>query len=517
MALHNSVVLDLSGLETAELAHAGAAIAQVQMCLARGKRVIAVVAPSPERSDRDLAASNRLGPTADSGERAAILVRGAEDAAEAFVALLSEAGLDAAAADPALWPGTRGHPLDAEPRSVSGIGFARAMEESTILVVPGGVGRDELGVPTSLGSHTAPLTAVFLADRLALRIERPAGAQERAESSVGSRKTARFIERSGVEVRTPNADATPALPVRVGILGDSPSAAVAASWIEQLGPGFELDRTAAAAEADILIDFTRDAGETYEPISRALRTGRTVITTNAAMLAERGGGLSIAALIGGGSLRASGSIAGCPALAGVLDRLSVWPGVRRVQGTLSPAGDRVLELRSRGLSPEEAERRTADELGLTPDDIARARRGEDAMETLAAVAQLAFGSTAGVRAAPRGPEHVSDLDLERAAAQGRRFRIIATAERIGDRIALRVGPVPVRADDPLVTEESGSVRAIVETRTGELATVAGRLHQPGSVAAAVLRDLIETGRVPSPALHAGDPEPGVGRTLGITA
>ncbi len=517
MALHNSVVLDLSGLETAELAHAGAAIAQVQMCLAKGKRVIAVVAPSPERSERDLAASNRLGATADSAERARILVSGAEDAAEAFVALLSEAGLNAAIADAALWPGTRGHPLDAEPRSVSGIGFARAMEESTILVVPGGVGRDELGSATSLGSNTAALTAVFLADRLALRVERPSGTLERPASSVGSRKTARFIERSGVEVRTSGCDTAPTLPVRIGILGKSPTADVAGGWIEQLGPGFELDRSAHAADADILIDFTRDAGETYEPISRALRTGRTVITTNAAMLAERGGGLSIAALIGSGTLRASGSIVGCPALAGVLERLSVWPGVRRVQGTLSPAGDRVLDLRARGLSVEQAERRTAEELGLSETDIARARRGDDAMETLAAVAQLAFGSSAGVRAVPRGPEHVSDLDLERAAAQGRRFRVIATAERVGDRIALRVGPVPVRADDPLVTEESGAVRAVVETRTGELATVAGRLHQPGSVAAAVLRDLIEIGRVPSPALHAGDPEPGVGRTLGITA
>lgn len=531
MALHNGVVLDLTGLLTGSLATAGRAIAQVQMCLASGRSVIAVVSPSAERAGRDLAAANRLPATADASERAAAVVLGAADAAGTFAAVLGEAGIEAAEAGEALWPVTRGHALDAEPRRVSASGFRAALAEGKVLVVPGGVGHDEDGHVTSLGAGTGSLTALFLGERLGLPVERPTERDPVPDDrgAVGERKAARFAERTGTAAE-PVGLATPRRG-RVAVFGAERSAGsggLLEAWRPGIEAGFEIERFAGdalGAEAarawgpDIVIDLAGSADASYELASWALRTGRTVISANTALLAERGGGLGIAALIGGGTLRASGAIRGCPALAPVLARSAGWPGVRRVQGSFSPLGDRVLDLRAQGLSEEEAERAAAAELGLGPADIAAARTGADAMSTLAAVAQLAFGVPAEVRAMPRGPEHVSDLDLARARTQGRRYRVVATAERVGEHIALRVGPVPLREDDPLVNVGAGAVEALVETRDGGSARASGRLQHPGSVAAAVLRDLIESRREVAPALarHATPSRPGVEPTLGATA
>lgn len=530
MALHNGVVLDLTGLETGSLAKAGAAIALVQMCLANGRSVIAVVGPDPERAARDLAASNRLPATADAHERAGVVAAGPVESAVAFAGVLGEAGIDAHTAEPFLWPVTRGHALDAEPRHVSASAYGSTLDEHPVLVVPGGVGIGEDHRPTSLGANTAPLTALFLGDRLALPVERPdapgTGDHDWA-ADLGARKAARFAERHGVEAEpvAVHAGGTGGSP-RVAVFGDGPAAGLVAGWCAGLGGAYELERFpgdalgAGAARAwapDVVIDFASTAEDSYDLASWALRTGRTVITANTALLAERGGGLGIAALIGGGTLRAAGAIRGCPGLAGAIGRAADWPGVRRVQGSFSPLGDRILDLRSGGMPAATAERVAAAELGLDPADIEAARNGSDAMTTLGAVSQLAFGAPAEIRAAPRGPDHVSDLDLARARAQGRRYRVVATAERVGERIGLRVGPVPLRDDDPLVGAEPGAVGAVVETRDGRSARAGGRLRHPGSVAAAVLRDLIESRRVPSPAGHAASGRTGVAPTLGATA
>lgn len=528
MPLQSTIVLDLSELDTSGLATAGRAIASVQMCLSRGKRVIAVVAPDPSRERRDLAAANRLGPIASPSDRAAALVGGPLEAAEMFAGVLAESGIRASAAETGLLPTTRGHALDAEPRRVSAAGIAAAFDETDVLVIPGGVGRDENGSLTSLGSGTGSLSAVFLAERMALPVQRPgrgAGDAGSDASSLGQRKAQRFVERHEVAVQASAEFVSGgSTPTTIAMIGDSDAGGLFLGWLSDLGGSVSVEWYDAsqlgsgeliAASPDIVVDTSSGAAPVYEAASWALRSGRTLLTTNAALLAERGGGLSVASLIGGGTMRASGAVVGCPSLASLLDRTADWPGVSRVQGTFSPAGDRILDLRARGLSTEQASRIVADELGLSPAQIDEAIRGEDAARTLGAIAPLAFNTPATVRARPRGPEHVSDRDLARAAAQGRRFRVVATTERIGDTVSTRVGPVPLREDDPLVSTTPGTVNAIVQTRDGAEHRATGTLHQPGSVAAALLADFLQTRRVPSPAQHAARID--ANSVLGITA
>ncbi len=527
MPLQTTIVLDLSELETSNLAHAGRAIASVQMCLSEGHRVIAAVTPGSARERRDLADANRLGAIASPWDRAEAVVAGSIEAAGLFTRVLGQAGIAAKTAGTGLLPATRGHALDAEPRRVSAAAVATALADAEVLVIPGGVGRDDEDRLTSLGEQTGPLTAAFYAERLALPVMRFAqhgGVASRTESSLGQRKTQRFIERAGLEVVPMSEADRTGSEARVAVIGDSPAAGLFLGWLGELVGGVSVERYDASAlgsaeligaAPDVVIDVACEAAPVYEAASWALRSGRTLLTTNAALLAERGGGLSVASLIGGGTMRASGAVVGCPRLAGLLDRTADWPGVTRVQGTFSPAGDRILDLRAQGLAIDEASGIAAEELGLSESQVVEALAGEDAARTLGAIAPLAFNTPATVRARPRGPGLVSDLDIARARAQGRRFRIVATTERIGDTISTRVGPVPLRDDDPLVGTTPGWVGVQVNTRDGRVHSVSGRLHEPGSVAAALLSDFMLARRAPSPARHAA-PADAAG-VLGITA
>lgn len=524
MPLQSTIVLDLSELDTSNLATAGRAIASVQMCLSQGKHVIAVVSPDPAREKRDLVAANQLGAIASPSDRATAVVSGALEAAQSFAEVLAQSGIASAAAETGLLPATRGHALDAEPRRIAGSAIGTALAETDVLVIPGGVGRDDDNRLTSLGSGTGTLSALFYAERLGLSVQ-GARTEQDSSSTLGQRKAQWFIERTGIEMGQLNGqDAIEGSSTSIAVFGESDAGELFLNWLGDLGGSVPTERYDAselgsaeliAANPEIVIDVSSQAAPVYEVASWALRSGRTLLTTNAALLAERGGGLSVASLIGGGTLRASGAVAGCPSLASLLDRSADWPGVARVQGTFSPAGDRILDLRAEGHSTETASRIVAHELGLSGEQIGEAIRGEDAARTLGAIAPLAFKAPATVRARPRGPEHVSDQDLARSAAQGRRFRVIATTERIGGTVSTRVGPVPLREDDPLVSATPGTVNAFVKTRDGTEYRITGTLHQPGSVAAALLSDFLQTRRAPSPAHYAARID--ATGALGVTA
>lgn len=136
-----------------------------------GRRVIVVAGADPSVRRAGVARANRLAPTADANEVAMALVQPELDAAGSLARALRAAGVRAEALGPEAYaPLSRGGPLDAEPRLVDARAYADALGESEVVVLAGGVGRDFDGRVTSLGDEGACLTALFIADRLALPV-----------------------------------------------------------------------------------------------------------------------------------------------------------------------------------------------------------------------------------------------------------------------------------------------------------------------------------------------------------
>lgn len=170
---------------------AAAQIAAVERCVLQGHKVVLVARVSASRQEADLRKADTLGPSADPLARAIVLNGGAIEAASRISQLLSDRGVSTALLDSRrAAPVTRGHPLDAQPRHIHAHWFERIFRHADVIVVPGGVGVDDEGRATHMGEDGASLTAVFLADALAIPLvlgtgdpDQPAGEQIRGRKA----------------------------------------------------------------------------------------------------------------------------------------------------------------------------------------------------------------------------------------------------------------------------------------------------------------------------------------------
>ncbi|GJM18476.1 MAG: hypothetical protein DHS20C14_06890 [Phycisphaeraceae bacterium] len=194
VALANS--FDSSGAEAQGVIH------EVAMRAACGLKTILVVGPSRHRAAIDARRADEMGPLADPSARAIVLNSGATEAAAWASRALAAAGVAVAQLDPRkAAPVTSGHTLDARPRHVDSRWFERTLGKVDVVVVPGGVGVDEDRRPTTLGETGAALSAVFLADALALELVVEGDGATPALDQVPGRKAKLLARDRGVTVR----------------------------------------------------------------------------------------------------------------------------------------------------------------------------------------------------------------------------------------------------------------------------------------------------------------------------
>ncbi len=171
MSLENAFVLGAEGsaLETDRACERLATV--VMQLVATGKRVILFAGPTREREADARRQIARLPASADAWERAEILARASRESVDRVRWWLNQHGVQAAAIEEIdATPVSRGSPLEAEPRRISAPRIAAALEESPVVVIPGGVGQDGQGRAMSLGSGGTALSAVFAGDRFALPV-----------------------------------------------------------------------------------------------------------------------------------------------------------------------------------------------------------------------------------------------------------------------------------------------------------------------------------------------------------
>ncbi len=230
MSLENAIVLGLTLAD--DDAHDGA-VAQIRAQLTAGHRVIAVASASPPRRQSGVLKANRLPASADAYEIARAMIEPDLGASVSLVERLGAAGIGAVALAPEeSAPLTRGGALDAEPRVIDANALALALDESRVVVLAGGVGRDFDGRLTSLGGDGGALSAVFIAERLALGVR----VQVEAGESTLPRKAALFARRCALRPRLVGASgldlgvfepadapgAPAGAPLRISLLGLGP-------------------------------------------------------------------------------------------------------------------------------------------------------------------------------------------------------------------------------------------------------------------------------------------------------
>ena len=248
-----------------------------------------------------------------------------------------------------------------------------------------------------------------------------------------------------------------------------------------------------AGDVDLVVELIGGTGDPAAAlIDAALAAGKSVITANKALLAERAMHLSVVSEASGASLAYEAAVAGGVPIIKTLREALAGNKISRVSGILNGTCNFILSrMESEGVSFEAA-LKDAQALGFaeaSPDlDIS----GMDAAQKLALLAGLAFGVQPDVsQISVSGIEEITDQDISFADEFNSVIRLIAIAGEAEDGLVQCVAPMLVARGHALaqVKNELNAV-AIEASPVGQL-FLQGPGAGGGATASAVLSDIAD--------------------------
>ncbi|MFC7406321.1 homoserine dehydrogenase [Georgenia alba] len=243
--------------------------------------------------------------------------------------------------------------------------------------------------------------------------------------------------------------------------------------------------------ADVIIELVGGIEPARSLVLRALRSGRSVVTGNKALLARHGPELHAAVEQGDADLYYEAAVAGAiPVVYGLRESLA-GDNVLAVVGIVNGTTNYILdEMSTRGLDFADALAQ-AQELGYAEADPSADVDGHDAAAKAAILASLAFHTRVGIGDVPvTGIRHITAEDIAAAQAGGHVMKLLAVARRTDAGVAVRVHPALVPETHPLAAVRGAFNGVVVE------AEAAGRLMFYGQgaggtpTASAVLSDVV---------------------------
>ena len=250
-------------------------------------------------------------------------------------------------------------------------------------------------------------------------------------------------------------------------------------------------------DIDIVIEVVGGIEPARSWMLGALRSGKSVITANKALLAEDGVSLYEAAAEAGVDLYYEASVAGAIPLLRPLRESLAGDKVHRVLGIVNGTTNYILtRMDETGASFSEAlEEATA--LGYAEADPTADIDGFDAASKAAILASLAFHTR--VRAADvyrEGIGAVTISDMASARAMGATVKLLAIAERAATEsgISVRVHPAMIPLTHPLASVREAYNAVFVEAEAAGSMMFYGRGAGGAPTASAVLGDLVAVAR-----------------------
>jgi len=213
--------------------------------------------------------------------------------------------------------------------------------------------------------------------------------------------------------------------------------------------GFEWvdDAVALAVSPDIDVFIELIGGETgtaYDAVEAALRSGKSVVTANKALLAHHGTELARLAEKSGAALKFEAAVAGGIPIIKAL-RESLWSSeIRRVYGILNGTCNYILTLmmtEGRAFDDVLAEAQAA---GYAEADPTFDIGGFDAAHKLALLTSIAFGTEVAFDDIyVEGIENITPADIDAADELGYRIKLLGVALKTDAGIEQRVHPTMV--------------------------------------------------------------------------
>ncbi|MBQ3332528.1 MAG: homoserine dehydrogenase [Thermoguttaceae bacterium] len=203
-------------------------------------------------------------------------------------------------------------------------------------------------------------------------------------------------------------------------------------------------------EISIVIELIGGLEPARTFVLKFLEAGKNVVTANKALLANHGPELFDAARRRGRTIAFEASVCGgIPILSSIATSLQA-NRIESINAIVNGTSNFILSrMESDGADYADAVCQ-AQNLGYAEANPSMDVDGTDAVQKLTILAQLAFGAVASWKEIPRtGIDSVSAVDIEFAKKLGKRIRLLATASRGENGLALKVSPTLIPESAPL--------------------------------------------------------------------
>jgi homoserine dehydrogenase len=261
-------------------------------------------------------------------------------------------------------------------------------------------------------------------------------------------------------------------------------------------PGVSALEMVQTTEADLLLEASPANLEDGQPglicIEAALSRGMHVVTANKAPLVLAFPRLLALARDHGVQLCFDATVAGGLPAINLGQRDLAAAEVHRLEGILNLTTNYILtRMAQDGLSYDEALAH-AQAAGHAEADPGLDVEGWDAANKLVILAHSVLGYPATLDdVAVEGITHITAETLRQAAADGKQVKLVATAERDGDRYRLSVQPTWLDADHPLAQLGPKQMGLVYHTDISGVISAAIVEETPVPTASAMLRDVID--------------------------
>ena len=269
---------------------------------------------------------------------------------------------------------------------------------------------------------------------------------------------------------------------------------------------------AGSSDIDLFVELVGGSdGPAKAAVETALKAGKPVVTANKALIAEHGAELAALAEAQGVPLLFEAAVMGGVPAVKMMREAMVGDDIDSVAGILNGTCNFILsEMEKTGRSFADV-LREAQALGYAEADPTMDVGGFDAGHKITILAALAFGCAPNFAAAEiEGIEAVELLDIKLAKDLGYRIKLVASASRTADGVAVKVHPSLASLEHPLA-QAGGALNALfIEGRRVGRIFVQGPGAGAGPTAAAVAADIADvmTGAVrPVFQAPAGDLKP----------
>ncbi len=250
---------------------------------------------------------------------------------------------------------------------------------------------------------------------------------------------------------------------------------------------------ATSPDIDVFVELVGGSdGPAKAAVEAALRAGKPVVTANKALIAEHGAELAALAEAQGVPLLFEAAVMGGTPAVKMLREAMVGDDVGALAGILNGTCNYILsemEATGRSFADVLAE---AQRLGYAEADPTMDVGGFDAAHKITILAAFAFGCAPTYDAAEiEGIDQIDLLDIRLAKDLGYAIKLIASAERTDEGVAVRVHPSLVPLGHPLA-ETRGALNALfIEGRRIGRIFIQGPGAGSGPTAAAAAADIAD--------------------------